>query len=248
MIEPTATIQQHTHRHRTIGLIGGMSWESTALYYRLINQGIRQALGAHHSAHVLLESLNFEPIKRHQHQGDWAAAAKPLVAAAKNLATAGAECLLICTNTMHKIAPAVDNAVDIPLLHLADSTAERIKAADHTTVGFLGTRFSMEDDFYVGRLKEQHNLSVLIPPTADRDLVHQVIYEELCMGKINAASRIEFLRIMTALHSRGAEAIIEGCTEITLLVEQHHTPIPLFDTTTIHAEAAVDFALGKSDA
>lgn len=229
---------------KCIGLIGGMSWESTALYYKLINEGIKNILGQHHSAHILLESLDFQPIKQFQYDNNWSAATELLVRSAINLRKAGAEFLLICTNTMHKVAPAVAEHIDIPLLHLADATAARIKAAGLTTVGFLGTRFSMEDDFYVGRLREKHGLNVVLPNQAERQIIHDVIYDELCLGIVDAASRKRYLRIIQNLHDQGAQAVIEGCTEITLLVDQSHTSVPLFDTTAIHARAAINYALG----
>lgn len=231
-------------RQKCIGLIGGMSWESTALYYKLINEGIKNVLGKHHSAHILLESLDFQPIKQFQHDNNWAAATELLVRSALNLQKAGAEFLLICTNTMHKVAPAVAEHIDIPLLHLADATAARIKAAGLTTVGFLGTRFSMEDDFYVGRLREKHGLNVELPNQAERQIIHDVIYDELCLGIVDEGSRKKYLRIIQNLDDQGAQAVIEGCTEITLLVDQSHTSVPLFDTTAIHARAAVNYALG----
>jgi aspartate racemase len=227
---------------KTIGLLGGMSWESTELYYRLINQGIKAKLGGLHSARIALVSVDFAEIEAMQMAGDWAAAGRALAQAARQVENAGADFLLICTNTMHKVAPQVEGAIGIPLLHLADATAARIKAAGMRTVGLLGTNFTMEQDFYRGRL-ERHGLDVLIPPKADRDVVHQVIYDELCLGIVEAASRAEFLRIMKDLRARGAEGIIEGCTEIVMLVQQEHTDIPLFDTTSIHAEAAVAEAL-----
>lgn len=230
---------------KAMGLIGGMSWESTALYYKLINEGIKNNLGSHHSAHILLESLDFQPIKQFQHQNNWAAATDILVRSAQNLQKAGAEFLLICTNTMHKVAPAVEANIEIPLLHLADATAERIKAAGLNKVGFLGTKFSMEDDFYVGRLRDKHGLEVMVPNAADRETVHTVIYDELCLGVISNASRQKYLDIIHKQHEDGAQAIIEGCTEITLLVDQSHTDVPLFDTTAIHAEAAVKFSLNQ---
>jgi aspartate racemase len=227
---------------KTIGLLGGMSWESTELYYRLINEGVKARLGGLHSARIALVSVDFAEIEVMQMAGDWEAAGRALAQAARQVENAGADFLLICTNTMHKVAPQVEAAIGIPLLHLADATAERIKAAGIRTVGLLGTNFTMEQDFYRGRL-EGHGLDVLIPPKSDRDIVHQVIYDELCLGIVEAASRAEFLRIMKDLHARGAEGIIEGCTEIVMLVQQEHTDIPLFDTTSIHTEAAVTEAL-----
>ena len=231
---------------KKIGLIGGMSWESTELYYRNINTEIKRILGRHHSAKIVLESVDFEEIKNFQHNNDWESAADVLVQCAKNLESCGAEFVLICTNTMHKVAPAISNSIGIPVLHLADATAERIKASGYNKVGFLGTKFSMEDDFYIGRLKQEHGLIVEVPNAQDRNYIHKVIYDELCLGEIKDSSRKEYLRIMEDLHSRGAQCIIEGCTEIVLLVNQSHTTIPLFDTTMIHAEAAAKMSAVKS--
>ena len=228
---------------KTIGLLGGMSWESTALYYRLINEGVKARLGGLHSARLVLVSVDFQEIETMQHQGDWDSAGQALVQAAQQVEAAGADFLLICTNTMHKVAAQVQAAINIPLLHLADATAKRIKAAGMNTIGLLGTNFIMEQDFYKGRL-EEHGLNVLTPPEVDRHLVHGIIYDELCLGQVKDTSREVYLRIMTDLQERGAEGIIEGCTEIVMLVQPHHTDIPLFDTTSIHAEEAVLTAVG----
>ena len=221
---------------KKMGLIGGMSWESTELYYRNINTEIKNILGGHHSARMILESVDFHDIKEMQHRGEWEAAAEALVECAKNLEKSGADFIMICTNTMHKVAPTISEAVTIPIIHLADATAEKIIEAGHSTVGFLGTKFSMEDDFYIGRLREKYNLEVFVPDEKDRNIVHDVIYNQLCLGDVRVESRIEYLRIMDELHNRGAECIIEGCTEIVMLVDQSHTNIPLFDTTVIHAQ------------
>ena len=221
---------------KKMGLIGGMSWESTELYYRNINTEIKNILGGHHSARMILESVDFHDIKEMQHRGEWEAAAEALVECAKNLEKSGADFIMICTNTMHKVAPTISEAVTIPIIHLADATAEKIIEAGHSTVGFLGTKFSMEDDFYIGRLREKYNLEVFVPDEKDRNIVHDVIYNQLCLGDVRVESRIEYLRIMDELHNRGAECIIEGCTEIVMLVDQSHTNIPLFDTTMIHAQ------------
>jgi len=228
---------------KTIGLLGGMSWESTELYYRLINEGVKTELGGLHSARIALVSVDFQEIETLQHHGDWAGAGQALATAARQVESAGADFLLICTNTMHKVAPQIEAAIRIPILHIADATATRIKAGGLKTIGLLGTKFTMEQDFYRGRLMEQHGLTVLTPPPADRELVHRVIYDELCLGQVKEASRAEFLRIMADLQERGAEGIIEGCTEIVMLVQQQHTAIPLFDTTAIHAAEAVRFAI-----
>ncbi len=228
---------------KTIGLLGGMSWESTELYYRLINEGIKAELGGLHSAKLVLVSVDFHEIEQRQHAGDWDGAAILLAKAAHQVEAAGADFLVICTNTMHKVAGQIAAAITIPILHIADATAEAIKAAGIERVGLLATAFTMEQDFYRGRLEEQHGLTVLVPNADDRAIVHRVIYEELCLGVIQDASRREYLRIIEALQAAGAEAIILGCTEITLLVQSTHTPARLFDTTAIHAAAAVKQAL-----
>ena len=220
-----------------------MSWESTIPYYRLINEVVKQRLGGLHSARLVLFSVDFAEIERLQHAGEWDAAGAVLVKAAQSLEAAGADCVVICTNTMHKVAPAVEAAVRIPLLHIADATAAAIRAAGIQTVGLLGTRFTMEQDFYVGRLTQRHGLSVLIPEDEERETVHRVIYEELCLGQINPASREAYRAAMAHLVQRGAQAIILGCTEISLLVGAEDATVPLFDTTAIHARAAVEFAL-----
>ncbi len=227
---------------KTIGLLGGMSWESTELYYRLINEGVKKKLGGLHSARIVLMSVDFQEIEVMQHAGDWQGAGQALAQAAQQVEAAGADFLLICTNTMHKVAPEIQAAIQIPVLHLADATAKRIRAQGLQTIGLLGTNFTMEQDFYKGRL-EAHGLKVLVPPKVDRDTVHQVIYDELCLGQVKEASRQQYLRIMANLQGQGAEGVIEGCTEIVMLVQQQHTEIPLFDTTSIHAQAAVAEAL-----
>ncbi len=227
---------------KTIGLLGGMSWESTALYYRLINEGVRQRLGGLHSAKIAMVSVDFHDIEVMQANDDWTAAAAALAESAKQVEAAGADCLLICTNTMHLVAPAVEAAISIPLLHLADATATQIRNDGVSRVGLLGTRFTMEKDFYRERLEAQ-GLSVLVPEADGRETVNAVIYDELCLGDIRPSSREAFVSIIDELRSRGAEAIIEGCTEIGLLVGSQDTDVPLYDTTRIHARAAVDFAL-----
>lgn len=227
---------------KTIGLLGGMSWESTALYYRLINEGVRRRLGGLHSASILLLSVDFQPVETLQQAGEGDAAGEMLAAAARQVEAGGADLLLLCTNTMHRVAPQIEAAISIPFLHLADATAERVLAAGIDTVGLLGTRFTMEQDFYRGRLEAQ-GLTVIVPAAPDRELVHQVIYDELCLGRIEDASRHAYVRIMDDLVASGAEGIIAGCTEIGMLVGQDNTSVPFFDTTTIHAQAAVDAAL-----
>jgi aspartate racemase len=228
---------------RTIGLIGGMSWESSAEYYRLLNQGVRDRLGPTASASCLLWSFNFAEIEALQHQGDWDGLTARMIDAAERLETAGADVLLICTNTMHRMATAVQAAVNVPLLHIVDPTAERIKAAGFHKVGLLGTAFTMEQDFYKGRLAEQHGLSVLVPDDEDRATVHRIIYDELVAGKIVPSSREAYRAVIARMIEAGAEAIIFGCTEIMLLVGPEDSSVPVFDTTALHAAAAIELAL-----
>lgn len=228
---------------KTIGLLGGMSWESTVSYYRALNEGVKAALGGFHSAKLCLYSVDFAEIERLQHAGDWDATAEILCQAARNVEAGGADFLLIGTNTMHKVAPQVAEAVSIPLLHIADATAQRLAADGIRRVGLLGTRFTMEQDFYKGRIAEGFGIEVLVPDEAQRDLVHEVIYTELCLGQVKETSRQRYLEIIQSLRERGAEAVILGCTEIALLVQQSHTEVPLYDTTAIHAEEAVKWAL-----
>lgn len=228
---------------KTIGLIGGMSWESTIPYYRQINETIKERLGGLHSAKLVLYSVDFHEIERLQHAGNWEAAGAILAEAARSLEAAGAAFLVLCTNTMHKVASRIEAAVAIPLLHIADPTANDIKRAGHSVVGLLGTRFTMEQAFYRDRLSERHGLRVIVPDTEDRELIHRIIYEELCLGVVKPASRNEYQRIMGWLASQGAQAIILGCTEISLLVNQQDSAVPLFDTTAIHARMAAEEAL-----
>jgi aspartate racemase len=227
---------------KTIGLLGGMSWESTQTYYRLINEGVKARLGGLHSAKLVLFSVDFAEIEELQHKGDWPATADILSGAALSLQKAGADFLVIGTNTMHKVAPEIEQAIEIPLLHIADATAKVLIQDGITRVGLLGTRFTMEQAFYRDRL-EQAGIEVIIPEEAQRNEVHRVIYEELCQGMINPASRQAYLDITTSLSKRSAQAIILGCTEIGLLIRQSDTPIPLYDTTEIHAAQAVERAL-----
>ncbi len=229
---------------KTIGLLGGMSWESTETYYRLINEGVKARLGGLHSARIAMVSVDFAPIEELQASDDWEGAGRVLAEAAQGVEAAGADFLVIATNTMHEVAPAIEAAIGIPLLHIADATAAPIREAGVRTVGLLGTAFTMERDFYRGRLAERHDLEVLVPEAADRATVHRVIYEELVLGEIRDESRTEYLRIIDGLRERGAEAVIEGCTEISLLVGQQHTDVPLYDTTALHAAAAVELAVG----
>ena len=227
---------------KTIGLIGGMSWESTVPYYRQINIRVKERLGGLHSAKVILYSVDFHDIEEMQRSGDWEAAGSMLAQAARSLEVAGADFLVLCTNTMHKVASAIEHAASIPLLHIADPTAKQIKDAGHVTVGLLGTRFTMEQSFYRERL-EQQGLRVIVPSTEERETVHSIIYEELCLGKVLPESRTAYRTIMDNLVRQGAQAIILGCTEISLLVQPEDAMVPLFDTTAIHARAAADEAL-----
>jgi len=228
---------------KTIGLIGGMSWESTVGYYRLINEGIKQALGGLHSAQIVMVSVDFDPIEKLQHKGDWAATADILSNAAKKIEMAGADAVLICTNTMHKVATNVSDQINIPLLHIADATADELVKLGVKKVGLLGTTFTMEQDFYKGRLIDRYGLDVITPNKDDRHIIHDVIYNELCLGQTKDDSKIEYLRIIDQLKEQGAEAVILGCTEIGLLVQQSDTSVKLLDTTAIHANKAVEFAL-----
>lgn len=228
---------------KTIGMLGGMSWESTASYYKAINKGIRDVLGGLHSAKICMYSVDFDQIEKLQHQGNWKATAEILSQAASKVEAGGADFLLICTNTMHKVAPEIEAAISIPLLHIADATAERLQENKVKRVGLLGTRFTMEEDFYKGRLRDKFNIDVLVPVSDDMDIVHDVIYSELCLGRISDGSRLKYLAIIDSLHERGAESVILGCTEIALLVQQKHTRVPLYDTTEIHASFAVQQAL-----
>ncbi|WP_457581019.1 aspartate/glutamate racemase family protein [Ensifer canadensis] len=229
---------------KVMGLIGGMSWESSAQYYRFVNQEVRARLGGVHSAKSLMWSMDFGEIERLQHIGDWSALTGEMTDAARRLEAGGADFLVICTNTMHRMADAVSAAVSIPLLHIADPTAEKIKALGLSRVGLLGTAFTMEQDFYKGRLIERHGLDVLVPDDDDRKTVHDIIYKELVVGRVEAASRDAYRQVIQRLVERGAQAIIMGCTEIMLLISQADSPVPVFDTTELHALAAVDRALG----
>ncbi|MEV6776944.1 aspartate/glutamate racemase family protein [Streptomyces syringium] len=229
---------------RTIGLIGGMSWESTAEYYRILNERTRERLGGLHSARCVLHSLDFAEIEQLQIQGRWAEAGEVLAAAARSLEAAGADLLLICTNTMHKVADSVEAAVSVPLLHLADATAAAVRAAGLRRVGLLGTAFTMEQDFYRGRLAAG-GLDVRVPDSEGRALVHRVIYEELCLGVVRDASRAAYRQVVEDLVAEGAEGVILGCTEIELLIGPEDSPVPVFPTARLHAEAAVDAALAQ---
>lgn len=224
-----------------------MSWESSMLYYQIINERVKERKGGHHSAKSLMYSVDFQEIKDLQHQGKWAEAAKIMIESAQKLEAGGADVVVICTNTMHKMAPEVMNSVSIPLLHIADATANQIVKDKIKKVGLLGTAFTMEQEFYKGRLVDPFGLEVVVPDEADRAVVHDVIYHELCLGIINEHSKKKYLDIIDRLVHKGAEAVILGCTEITLLISQEDCNIPVYDTTRIHAEAAVDFALGDEE-
>lgn len=228
---------------KVIGLIGGMSWESTVFYYRQINELVKARLGGLHSAHLVMYSVDFHGIERLQRAGQWEEAGAILARAAQSLEAAGAELVVLCTNTMHKVAAAIEGAARIPFLHIADATADAVKATGVRTVGLLGTRFTMEEDFYRGRLQERHGIEVITPDGSDAEAVHRIIYDELCLGAIREESRREYQAIMRRLADRGAGGIILGCTEIGMLVSQADAPVPLFDTTKIHATRAVDAAL-----
>jgi aspartate racemase len=228
---------------KTIGLLGGMSWESTVGYYRAINEGVKNSLGGLHSAKIVLYSVDFDSIEKLQRKGDWAGTAKMLSEAALNIQAAGADFLLICTNTMHKVAKQIESAIDIPLLHIADATAEVLIRNGLKKVGMLGTSFTMEHEFYKGRLIQKFGLDVLVPSEEDRKIVHKIIYQELCLGKIVGESKSEYLRIINNWANEGAEAVILGCTEIGMLVNQSDTSVRLFDTTVIHAQKAVEQAI-----
>jgi len=228
---------------KTIGLIGGMSWESSIEYYRIINEAVKERLGGLHSAKCIMHSVDFAEVEPLQHEGRWDEAAEHMVRAAQSVEAAGADFLVLCTNTMHKTADKMEEQISIPFLHIADATARKVIADGLKTVGLLGTRFTMEDDFYKGRLIDRHSLEVIVPHEDERQIVHQVIYDELCLGRIEAASKQKYVGIMNNLVSQGAEAIILGCTEIGMLVGPDDCDVPVFDTTRIHAEAAVDLAL-----
>lgn len=228
---------------KTIGLIGGMSWESTTSYYQALNLGIKNELGGLHSAKIALYSVDFAEIETLQHRGEWDKTAEILCAAAQAVESAGADFILICTNTMHKVATKIAQSVSIPLLHIADATALQLEKNGISKVGLLGTKFTMEQDFYKGRLKDQFAIDVVTPNKEDRETVHRIIYQELCVGKINDNSRQAYVDIIDKLYRQGAQAVILGCTEIALLVGANDTDVPLFDTTVIHAQKAIEQAL-----
>jgi aspartate racemase len=228
---------------KTIGLIGGMSWESSQLYYRLINQAVNQRLGGLHSAKLIMYSVDFAPIEKLQHSGDWEAAGAIMIDAARRLEDGGADFFLIGTNTMHNVAEAVSAAVEIPLLHIADATGEVLRQDGVGRIGLLGTAFTMELDFYRSRLEQLYGIDVLVPELHDRQMVHDIIYQELCQGVIEPESREVYLAIIDRMREQGIDGVILGCTEICMLLQQQHTDIKLYDTTAIHAQQAVELAL-----
>jgi aspartate racemase len=228
---------------KTIGLVGGMSWESTLEYYRIINEKVKEKLGGFHSAKIVLYSVDFAEIEMLQHRGEWDRASVILAEAFRAVERAGADVALLCTNTMHKVFDEIQKAVRMPLIHIADVTGEAVKAKGLARLGLLGTRFTMEQEFYKGKLVRDYGLDVLVPDEADRQMIHGILYNELCLGTVKEASREVFRKIIARLEARGAQGIILGCTEIPLIVAQKDYALPLFDTTALHAEAAVEFAL-----
>lgn len=229
---------------KTIGLLGGMSWESSQEYYRIINEMVKTRLGGLHSADCLMYSFDFAEIEALQMAGDWDEATRRMIAGTQRLVSGGADLIIICTNTMHKLFDDIQQAIDCPLIHIADPTANAIKAQGMSRIGLLGTMFTMEGDFYRGRLESEHGLEVLIPDDPGRDSVHRIIYDELVMGEIKAESRARYIEVIQQLAGVGVQGIILGCTEIGLLIQPEHSPVPVFDTTHLHAVAAVDAALG----
>jgi aspartate racemase len=229
---------------KVIGLIGGMSCESTAHYYARLNERVRAALGGLHSAEILMWSVDFAPIAEMQAEGRWQDAGRQLAGIAKRLEQAGADMLVLATNTMHKVADTIEAAVGIPFLHIADATALKIQAAGKRKPAIMATRFTMEQDFYTGRLRDRFGLETVIPDEADRALVHQIIYDELCLGRVTETSRAAFIDVARRLAAKGADCLVLGCTEVGMLLDEHNAPLPIFDTTLIHADAAVSFALG----
>ena len=230
---------------KTVGMVGGMSWESTASYYKALNEGVKSRLGGLHSAKICLYSVDFDEIEKLQHQGKWSETAQILAEAAKSVERGGADFLMICTNTMHKVVPEIESQISIPILHIADATAESLVQDGITKVGLLGTRFTMEQDFYKGRISEKFGIDVVVPTADEQTVVHDIIYQELCLGEIKSESRDRYLKIIANLHAQGAQAVILGCTEIALLVKQSDTTVPLYDTTEIHAAHGVEWALGN---
>jgi aspartate racemase len=230
---------------KTIGMLGGMSWESTASYYRAINQGIKSQLGDLHSAKICMRSVDFNELEQLQHQGNWEEIASILANEAHLIERGGADFLIMCTNTMHKVAPQIEAAISIPMLHIADATAAKLTLDNIKTVGLIGTKFTMTEEFFSSRLQTEFGIDVIVPNQEQQDLLHRVIYEELCLGRINDDSRTRYLEIITQLYEQGAEAVVLGCTEIALLVHPDQTHVPLYDTTILHASEAVRTALAK---
>lgn len=228
---------------KTIGLIGGMSWESSLEYYRIINEEVKKQLGGTHSARCIMYSVDFDEIEKLQEAGDWEKMTKIMIAVGLSLERAGADFIVICTNTMHKMVDDMEENLDLPILHIADATAESIKGMGLKKIALLGTNYTMEQDFYKGRLIDKHGLDVIIPEKSERDIVHEIIYKELVLGEIREESREDYKMVIEKLKDRGAEGVILGCTEIGLLIKQEDTKLPVFDTTEIHAKAAVKFAL-----
>ncbi|BCL63003.1 aspartate racemase [Desulfomarina profundi] len=228
---------------KTIGLLGGMSWESTTHYYALLNEGINQRLGGLHSAEIVMESVNFEPVEQLMRKEKWRQIATLLAQAGRRVEQGGAECLLVCTNTMHKVAPAIQEAISIPLLHIADATARAIQKDHLQTIGLLGTQFTMEEDFYRGRLASTFGLDIIIPSETERKEIHRIIFEELCRGKIVEESKVRYQEIIGGMQHRGAEGVIAGCTEIGMLISPEDLSLPFYDTTRIHVERGIEFAL-----
>jgi aspartate racemase len=228
---------------KTIGVIGGMSWESSAEYYRLLNSEMKARMGGHHNARSLMATVDFAEIEALQRAGDWDALGVLMAQAASQLERGGADIVLLATNTMHRVRTAIEAAIAIPFLHIADPTGEALRAAGVTRVGLLGTRYTMEQDFYVGRLREVHGIEAIVPDAGERDNVHGIIYDELCHGIVKDGSRAVYQRVIDALAARGAQGVILGCTEITLLISAADSSLPVFDTTALHAKAAVDWAL-----
>ncbi|UZP68037.1 aspartate/glutamate racemase family protein [Desulfovibrio mangrovi] len=230
---------------KTIGILGGMSWESTLLYYKWLNEGVRERLGGLNSARIVMHSVNFHPVEEAMAAGDWETVASHLVDGAHSVRKGGADFLVIATNTMHKFAERLEAETGVPVLHIVDATAEYAKAMGMHTVGLLGTAFTMEQDFYKGRLEQKHGLKVLTPDTSDRSLVHKVIFKELCCGQVCTNSREEYIRIINGMEQQGAQAVILGCTEICILVDSGCSPLPLLDTTHLHVQAALNRALSE---
>ena len=228
---------------KKIGLIGGMSWESSLEYYRIINETVKQKLGGLHSAECIMYSVDFDEIEKLQHQGKWEELTQIMINCAQRLEKAGANLIIICTNTMHKMAEEVESSITIPLLHIADATAEKIKGKGFKKVGLLGTKFTMEEDFYKGRLIDKHAIEVIIPNSEEMQIIHDIIFNELCLGEIKETSKEQYKKIIINLAEKGAEGVILGCTEIPMLIKQEDVDVPLFNTTRIHAEFAVDYAI-----